>query len=416
MNQLQRLMVLAPFWQHRAEFYRDVAASIDARELFRDFVEGEWRIASNPRTANKQKAAVLAHMRRLMEDGISSMEEVLERTMPAGDAMGLAVIAQAQDKAAALRFVAGNVEEQSAMGKVVSAAVASPVILLPIALVFAAVMTGYVIPAFEKGASPEVWVGFAGFVRSAAHIFSTFALPIFALVLIFFIWFSLIGLSTITAMWRYQAESAVGLSRIPWLLLGPMRPMLSLYRDIQSARMLANLATLLQAGRGVQDALAELARHTNPWMRKHLLWVLEHMQLNPGDNVAAFSQGVLSGSILSRLHTKVRRDAGADFARVLVEIGTAGQSQAREDVARYAKQINLFLLVGVFGVILFFYIGQNFIVYRIKDFTSPQSIELRKKKQQQPAQAQPVSQDSASPEVRSAFSIFPPPSASQQES
>jgi len=405
-NKLQRLTLLAPFWRHRAEFYRDVAGSIDARELFRDFVEGEWRIASNPHTANKQKAAVLGYMRRLMENGISSMEEVLERTMPAGDAMGLAVIAQAQDKAEALRFVASNVEEQSAMGKVVSAALASPVILLPIALVFAAVMAGYVIPAFEKGAPPELWVGFAGVVRSAAHLFSTYALPIFCALLVFFIWFGLVGLSTITGMWRYQAESAVGLARLPWLLLGPVRPMLSIYRDIQSARMLANLATLLQAGRGLQDAIAELARHASPWMRKHLLWVLEHMQLNPGDNVTAFSQGVLSGSILSRLHTKVRRDAGADFARVLVEIGTAGQSQAREDVARYAKQINLLLLVGVLGVVLFFYIGQNFIVYQLKEFTGPQSIEMRKKKQTPPAQAQPVSQDAASPEIRSASSNF----------
>ena len=118
---IERLLTLWPFWGRRAEFYRDIADSIDARELLRDFVEGEWRIASNPATADKPKAAVLGYMRRLMESGVTALDEVLKRTMPASDAMGIAVVADAQDRATALRFVAQNVEQQRAMGKVIPA-------------------------------------------------------------------------------------------------------------------------------------------------------------------------------------------------------------------------------------------------------------------------------------------------------
>jgi len=374
---LQRLLLLVPFWSHRAEFYRDLANAIEARELLRDFVDGEWRIASNPLTADKQKAAVLRYMRALMENGLSSVEQVLERTMPASDAMGIAVVADAQDKAMALRFVADNVDQQSAMGKVVMSAIASPAILAPVALVFAFVMAGYVIPAFEKGAPPEVWVGFAALIRTVASGFTAFAPAVLALLLTWLAWFTLYGLAHITSSWRYSAESAVGWARWPWALLGPVRPILTLYRDIQSARMLSNLATLLQAGRGLQDALTELSKHASPWMRKHLMWVLEHMQLNPGENVAAFSHGILSGALLARLHTKVRRDAGADFARVLVDIGTQGQEQARLDVKRYAQQLNIVLLIGVFAIILFFYGGQNYILFQIQDQMSPQNIQQR---------------------------------------
>jgi hypothetical protein len=389
---IERLLTLRPFWGRRAEFYQDIAASIDARELLRDFVDGEWRIASNPATADKTKASFLGYMRRLMESGVTALPDVLERVMPASDAMGIAVIADSQDQAAALRFVAQNVEEQSAMGKVIATAVTSPAVLAPIAFVFAYVMAAYVIPAFEQGAPAEVWTGFAAVVRNTAVFFKVYAPIVVSVLLGALTWFAVHGLANITARWRYQAESAVGAARLPWMLLGPVRPILTMYRDIQAARMLANLATLLQAGRGLQDSLAELAKHASPWMRKHLLWVLEHMQLNPGDNVPAFSQGILSATLLARLHTKVRRDAGADFARVLIDIGTLGQEQARADVQRYAQRLNVVLLVSVLGVILFFYAGQNYILLRIRDETTPQAIQKRALKRQQPAiEATPVS-------------------------
>lgn len=377
MKRLERFLVLSSFWSKRADFYRDLANSIDDRELLRDFVEGEWRIATHTSTADKNKAAVLGYMRQLMDSGVTSVEQVLEHIMPAADTMSLSVVADAKDKAAALRFVADNVEQQKAMSAVVRSAITSPLILVPVAFVFAYVMASSVIPAFEKGAPPEVWVGFAAFVRSAAYAFKVGA-PVAALLLVGLLaWFSLYGLPNITAGWRYRAESATGYARLLWLMSGPMRPILAIYRDIQSARMLANLATLLQAGRGLQDALSDLSMHTSPWMRKHLQWVIEHMQLHPGEHAQAFGNGVLSSLLLARLHTKVRRDAGSDFARVLVDLGTLGQEQTRVDVKRYAQQLNIVLLAGVFGVILFFYGGQNYILLQIQQQMTPQAIQQR---------------------------------------
>ena len=377
MNAIERLFLLSPFWSKRADFYRDLANSTDDRELLRDFVEGEWRIATHPATADKNKAAVLGYMRQLMDSGVTSVEQVLERIMPNADAMSLSVVADAKDKAAALRFVADNVEQQKAMSAVVRSAITSPLILLPVAFVFAYVMAGSVIPAFEKGAPPEVWVGFAAFVRSTAYVFKVGA-PVAALLLAGALaWFALFGLANITAQWRYRAESATGYARLGWMVFGPVRPVLAIYRDIQSARMLANLATLLQAGRGLQDALVDLSTHSSPWMRKHLHWVIEHMQLHPGEHAHAFGNGVLSGLLLARLHTKVRRDAGADFARVLVDLGTLGQEQTRVDVQRYAQQLNIVLLAGVFAVILFFYGGQNYILFQIQQQMTPQAIQQR---------------------------------------
>jgi hypothetical protein len=64
-------------------------------------------------------------------------------------------------------------------------------------------------------------------------------------------------------------------------------------------------------------------------------------------------------------------------AKVLVDLGTLGQDQARADVQRYAQQLNIVLLGGVLSVILFFYGGQNYILLKIREETSPQAIQQR---------------------------------------
>lgn len=377
MNEIQKRLILRSFWKKRANFYRDIATAMDERELLRDFIDGEYQIAITPVTADKEKAEALGLIRKIMEGGVNTLEDVLSQCMPVSDKMGISVIADAKDKTAALRYVASNVEQQAQMNKVVSKALASPAILLPVAFAFAFVMASYVIPAFEKSAPPSVWVGFSALVRDAAFAFRNFGPFVLAGLFGVISWFVSYGLSNITSRWRYKAENISGYAQIPWLLAGPVQPMLSIYRDIESSRMLANLATLLQSGRGLQDALGHLAQNATPWMRKHLLVVIESLQLNPGDYVLAFSHGILSKAILARLHTKVRRDAGNDFSQVLIEIGTTGQEKARDAVAAYASKANAILLVVVFSVILFFYGGQNWIIMQIQDEMSPARVQQR---------------------------------------
>jgi hypothetical protein len=393
MNKFERYLALFPFWKRRSEFYRDVATSIEERELPRDFIEGEYQIATTPATADKTKAKALGYMKVLMESGVTSLQDLLRQTMPPSDSMGIAVIEDARDKAAALRYVAENVDQQTAMNKVVTSALMSPLILLPIAMVFSFVMAGYVIPAFEKTAPPEVWTGFAAMVRNFAELFRVWAPWVIAGAAGILGWMFFWALENLTANWRYKAESATGWYKAAWLLLGPIQPIFSLYRDIQSARMLSNLSTLLRANRSLQDALNELANNATPWMRRHLLMVIETLQMNPGEYVLAFSGGIVSSSVLARLNTKVRRDAGSDFAKILVDIGTSGQEKAREAVGAYAMKLNLFTLAGVFGIILFFYGGEGWIVTRIQQEMSPGAIQRRameKKKAPKPPVAAPT--------------------------
>ena len=365
------------FWATRSDFYRDLAQAVQDKELLRDFINGELEISLAHRTRDLVRAKALGAMQNMMQAGYNSIDEVLSAVMPQGDFMGLAVVRDSKDRAAALRSLADNVDQQSAMTKVVRLAMASPALLLPIGFAFALILSSYSIPAFEKAAPPEVWVGYAALVRDVAHLFTKWGVLAFIVFALTTFWFFGWGLSHLTSMWRYKAENARGWSKMMWLLLGPVQPLLSIYRDVQSSRLLANLAVYLQNGRGLQEALSDLSVSASPWMRKHLQWVLEHLQIVPGDYVGAFSHGVLSSTLLARLNSKVRRDAGLDFAKVLIDIGTAGQEKSREDVKKAAGRANVILLLLTLGTVVFFYFGQSWIVFQIQDHSSPTKVQMR---------------------------------------
>ena len=137
------------------------------------------------------------------------------------------------------------------------------------------------IPAFESAAPPEVWVGFAAVVRTAANGLSGYGVPAFACFVLALMFFVSVVLPNATGAWRYRAERARGLEKFLWVCAFPLLPVqtiLGLYRDIQGAQMLTNLAGFLVSGRGLQDAVQELSRSTTPWMRRHLFWILQHLQ------------------------------------------------------------------------------------------------------------------------------------------
>jgi hypothetical protein len=374
---LARYFELSNFWNERVDFYRDLARAIDEKELLRDFVVGELEISLAPKTADRDRAVGLMFMSKLMAAGINEIHEVLLLAMPASDAMGLSVLRDSKNKAEALRFVANNVEQQKAMTATVTSALASPLLLVPVGLAFAYILATQTIPAFEQAAPPEIWYGFSQFVRASSHFVKDFGLMLVLTIAAFLVWFVLWALPNLTSIWRMNTENATGKARWLSYLLGPVQPMLSLYRDIQSARMLANLATLLQAGRSLQDALLSLMENATPWMRKHLGAVHHHLQMLPGDYVGAFSHGVLSATLLSRLHTKVRRDSGLGFSQILIEIGTDGQERAREGVQKYASRANRILLVFTISIVLFFYGGQVWVQMQIQDANTPLKIMER---------------------------------------
>jgi hypothetical protein len=386
LNHWDRAYRLRGFWQRRTTFYRDLATALDERELPNDFIAGELAIALTPQTHDTHRARGLAFLRDVMHSSDISLHQALMAAMPKADTIALATLRYTQQVPQALRDLASNLDQQAEMSRMVRGALVSPLVLMPVAYVFAYVLSSVSIPEFSKAAPPEVWTPFNAAVRFSAGLFqawSGYAVTALALSLLWvFVW----ALPNWTAPWRYTLESARGVRRMAWILGFPFQPIFELYRDIQGAKMLANLANLMQSGMLLQDAVAVLSDGAQPWMRRHLAMVSEHLQLLPGDHVGAFSHGILSTFLLSRLSSMVRRDAGGQFDKVLIALGTTGLQDAKAAVQARAVAINAVLLCLTFSVIAFFYAGQNSIAYAIQDANSPAAVMRRQlQKQSEPA-------------------------------
>lgn len=377
------------FWGQRADMYRDIARSIEGKELFRDFVEGELTIALSKRTQNKVRAKGLMHMRGLMDAGGLSLADILIATMPKKDHMALGILRKSNEPIEALNNLAKNVDEQKAMTKLVMKSLISPITLIPVGFIFAYVLATVAIPEFVKTAPPEIWTGFNYVVRVTAEAFQTYGVGVFSALCAFTGWLLIWGLPNLTANWRFVAEGATGKERLMWNLIFPFRPVLQMYRDIQGTRFLSDLSFLLKSGMLLQDAIETMMKDATPWMRKHLMMILGHLQTNPGDHIGAFSQGVLSQFIAGRLHSAVRRDSG-QFSNVLVDIGSKGQADAQAALGASASRFSAILLISVMSVIVFFYGGQAAIIKSIEEANSPSAVtkrEAARQRQQQKMQA-----------------------------
>lgn len=382
--ELKRFALLAGFWSKRTDIYRDLSRSLTKLETPKDFIEGELLISTSVKTANKNRASGLLYMRKCYGDGEPNLHDILVATMPSSDSLALGVLRDSRNLPKSLSELAQVVDQQIELTKMVRSALTTPTILLPAGFGFSYLLSTTTIPEFVKAAPPEVWTTSTLLVKNSAEVVATYgpyAALIFAIV---FIWTFVWALPNLTSPLRYAMENSRGRDRFFWILIFPLQPLFSIYRELQGTRMLGNLATLLQANMLLADALLALAEGAQPWMRRHLLMISSHLQDAPGDYVDAFSHGILSASLLGRMHSLVRLDRGSKFDSVLIELGSIGQVESREAVRKSAVRANFSLLIIVMSVILFFHVGQQVIVQSIQDANSPTAV-MRRAAQKQTA-------------------------------
>lgn len=377
MSTIAKYFQFSGFWGDRADFYLDIGESLRDKELLRDFVDGE--IATCDKGSPRYRA--LKAMQKRMHAGEHELSTLLGAVMPEKDALALEVLRNAPDKELVLTKISESVELEKAMSSTLRQALVGPLFLIAVCMAFVWVMVNKTLPAFEAAAPAEVWVGYPWLVRSVSNLMRDYGLTYIAAVSAFWFWLISWGLPNWNNRLRLRVENSAGATRLIYTLialpLGPVVQMLTFYRDYQASKMLAGLALILSSGRQVQDAIQELVFSASPWMRKHLRMILIHLQAFPGDYAGAFSKGILSTHLKSRMLSKTRRDAGGSFETVLMHLGTTAQTQARAVFMKNSTRLNSMLLTIALGVIAFLYIGQQMIAQGIQDQFSPSAIERR---------------------------------------
>jgi type II secretory pathway component PulF len=366
---------LVSFHAQRDEFYEQMAKSYESRELFRDFLAAELKIARDPKTGDASRAYALGLMqRRLSVAEDSDVDTVVGVAVPEADRMMLTAVRYAQDKPAVLRALAEAIRVQKSMRAVMNKAVLPPLLILPGIFVYAYVMASESIPILVQMAPPEVWTPFNMFVRRFAEFIGGHTATLIVL--------AVAGVALV----RYQLPRWTGRLRMQLeqvsprvaSLLFPVCPVLvplSIYRDAQAGLMLSSLAVFLQSGRTLNDALDAIRQNSTPWMRWHVRRIQNHLQAAPAEYVKAFSKGLLSAQLLSRLASMIRTNPR--FDQVLIKVGTVGTAEIQKEVGSQASRINLMVIVAGAAIVLLLIGGQMSISNSMQEELSPQKMQMR---------------------------------------
>lgn len=372
---------LLGFHSNRTEFYGDLAKAIEKKEPIRKFLEAELAISRDKKTANDSRAFALKAMLHLVRSGEEfSISKTIGRYMPKSDLMMLAAVDQSKDQPATLLALSAALVEQGLAKKVVLQALVTPLMLIPGMAAFAYVLSTQAIPVIEKTAPPEVWTQFNSAVRGCAHFISSYGIytSVIAIVAVVIFGFSLSRWrsSLRFRMERINPKYAVWLTPVaPWLLP------LAMYRDFQAGMMLSAMSVLLQTGKSLKESLEIVYANSSPWMRSHVRKILVHLHNYPTEYAKAFSKGLLSANLLARLATSIRNTP--KFDAVLIEIGTKGNADVREQVRKSASKINMIFMLLAGSLVMFLYMGQMNITMTMQDEMDPVRRTQRKLEKQQ---------------------------------
>ena len=359
MQKLQRAfnsINLMGFRSHREQFYEQLAKSIENKEQLRTFLEEELKIARHKRTRNSSREAALKLMMRKLSLGDDyRISQILGAVMPQGDRMMLSAVDDARDKPGTLRALSDAIKAQKEAKAVIWKAIFPPMILLPGVAGFSYVLATQSIPIIVKVAPPEVWTPFNQAVRSFAEYMADYgsitAIGVVAAIAAFAF-----------ALPRWKGTIRGKLEQLPQglaFLLFPVFPFilpLSIYRDFQVSMLVTSLAVLLKSGGTLNNSLDTLRRNSGPWMRWHLKKIMNHLNVAPTDYIPAFSKGLMSPTLLSRLATTIRNNP--QFDKILIQLGTEGSVEIREEIQGTAKRLNAMILVFAATVVVFLYVGQ----------------------------------------------------------
>lgn len=360
---------LMDFQGKREEFYGQLAESMANKERLRTFLVEELQISSAPKTRDRSRALALGLMLKKLSSGKEfRLSQILGEVMPSGDRLMLTALDTAKDKVAVLHALREGIAQQREAKAVIFKAILPPLILLPGVGGFSWVMATRSLPVIVDIAPPQVWTNF----NMAVRLFSEFVASN-GLLTVAIVGAAVTALGYAMPRWKGNLRGRFEQCSVQkGMLLFPVCPVLlplSIYRDFQVANLMISLAVLLRSGSTLTDALVTLRDNSTPWMRWHLNRILLHLQVAPIDYIPAFAKGLMSPKLLARLATTIRNRP--QFDQVLVEMGTRGNADIRNEIARTSKGLNLLMMLGCAFLVMFLYLGQLSISQSMTEALNP---------------------------------------------
>lgn len=352
---MKKIMIklAALLWMfRRSTFYRDMADAFKRKVSIRDFLQREVdnaRLLKDETTLMIMKALV----NRYASGNGASLRELMYGIAPVSDMMLLSAVDDAgEGKAEALERAAEAVDFQIRSFKTLMISLATPAIALPLVGALC-IITSEIIASIARDAPASVWVGFNGFVRVIAEFINAHWGKVF------------LGIVATVAFVIWQLPRWTGPNRVK----ADGLPGFSLYRDYNAAVVLSAMSMMIGSGKTMKQALEDLRLNATPWLRWHLQRVINSLDDNPTDYMAAFSRGLMPLSVRARLNSLL--DSSKSFDVALVALGTSEVKRLEGAVKVSAETVNWTLTGALVALAVVLSIGQMTIASALSNESDP---------------------------------------------
>lgn len=323
---------ISSFSKNRAEFYEDLAESLDDRAVLVDYLNKHMRRA-------QERGSPLAGLFALWLRRMDSVpfSSALKGTVPAMDSLILLAAESSGNLPQGLRFLTFSVRSVAKIKGTIIGAIAVPAVVSSMIVGMLYGFGKFMVPILAAIVPPERWPSMGKVMHFLSSMVMNYGLVLFAVV-------------------------AAVIGGIVWALPnwnGPQRQKLegvmpfSLYRDYNSAVMLVSLSGLMQSGSSLVGSLKSMRASSPPWLAWHLSQVLSRLDKESATPAKAFDTGVMPRELYDRVLDYGERSS---FQDALKKIGEQSLEKLDKNVQKKAKIMN-YLLLFVSGTLLALVIG-----------------------------------------------------------
>ncbi len=332
------------FKHKRGEFYGDLAGMMEAqpgkniRELLEPYVD---------RHASQPEGKLAAHWLQRMDEDVATFSDAMIGTVPSEDLTVLSFSERAGDLKIGLQQLAENILGMEEAKRVARTTLLTAVAAVLIFHVFLGVEAFVLMPRLVKSIggmiAPDHW----GTVGRAFYHVGEFVRG----------WgWAVLGLEIAAFSWiQWSFPNYVGRVR-PWLDRNVLP--YQFYRDFRGAGFLSALgAATAKVGTQVQtvpDALEKMEPESYPWLRMHILQILDNFEHEPNAKGEAFNTGIVNDNAYYRIVDIAEYN---DMSTMLAKVGAIVRRTAPIEMQRKATVLRYTVVVGVILAMMAFYFG-----------------------------------------------------------
>jgi len=342
-ERIQFLFSRSAFAARREEFYVDLSEAIRDRETLHTFLTNAYAFSKKYRMHGYAQIMSVMLIRFQNEEG--RFGHMLRTIVPDVDLMTVAAIdglSGNSERADGFLRLAQQIERGRAIKGTLIKSLVTSIILLPVIAGFAILNTKK-IPAYESMVPDRtLWPQIGQLLGWLSDLMHNHAAELGALSV----------LLAALLVWSFRHWYGTLRSRLDQYL--PY----SLYRDMNSADFLLNMAGLLRSGKQLVEALHILdsqQSHASPWLHHHLRTILDRLNATPDDYARAFDTGLFSPAVHLRLVTYGRRDK--NFSAAFIRLGSASLDYVHRQMEKTGRRLSAVSVTVSVLVLGFFYFG-----------------------------------------------------------